>query len=929
MIEKISAATKEAIKRKSAYSLPNRPSEQGMKPEDIKRAFYQPMVDVTNSCLTEIDRVINEVNKTLPPEVTQENEGMLLQVENGKWVAKKIVIPDDILTSKDLRVESASTTTLPAGSDAKVTAEWNKENKKINFIFEIPQGPTGAKLVDITVEREDERGIFYLLTFDDGTTATILAPRGPEGYQGLQGTQGIQGIQGMQGTQGPKGDKGEPFFISKVYTSVSEMNAGFATDNVREGGFVVIETGNVDDADNAKLYIKGTTKYEFLTDLSGAQGMQGPQGPQGIQGVQGPQGEQGPQGPTGAKLVDITISIEDDRGIDYLLHFDDGTTATLLAPRGPEGPQGAQGIQGEKGKDGATGLTGSQGPRGEQGIDGKSAYQYAQESGYSGTEEDFAEDINPDNIVKKVIGEIGFDYTNYGLPIVYLVGDATGISKDNAVTLDYQYKDLVGTCTLKWQGSSSLAYDKKNYTIKFDNAFEAVEGWGTQKKYCLKANYIDFSHARNIVNAKLWGQIVKSRADVSNKLISLPNGGAVDGFPVMVVINGEYTGLYTFNIPKDGWMYGMGSTTREAILCADAMTDATLFNANATLNGDFELEYVTDENNAGWVLTSLNTLINAVKNNNNTNFETAVSPYLDLDSAIDYYIFTVLLRGYDMVGKNYILHTYDGTKWAFGAYDMDCTYGLEWNGAAFMPANTGTTFASVASNNILMSRLKKYMAGRVRERYEELRNTVLSEDNIATTFINFIGTIPKAVYDEECKVWTMLPNTATNNLSQIQDWYRRRCVAIDTEFNELFGEIEPSGPTNLVLTSVDKNGSIYNATGYKDGWRFKSSSGEEAAQSGSVMTGYIACKEGDKFKVSGVEWGTNTAIGFYTVCGLWNSSYAYVGGNSGDDPNNTYVVTLENNGVSGGYVFQVTKACAFIRFSMKGSGANMVVTKVE
>jgi hypothetical protein len=56
------------------------------------------------------------------------------------------------------------------------------------------------------------------------------------------------------------------------------MNAGFTTDQVPEGGFVVIETGNVNDADNAKLYIKGTTKYEFLTDLSGAQGIQGPQG---------------------------------------------------------------------------------------------------------------------------------------------------------------------------------------------------------------------------------------------------------------------------------------------------------------------------------------------------------------------------------------------------------------------------------------------------------------------------------------------------------------------------------------------------------------------------------------------------------------------------------------------------------------------------
>lgn len=61
-INKISSATKDAIKRKSAYALPDRPSDQGMKPEDIKRAFWQPIVDVTFSAISEIDRVIDELN---------------------------------------------------------------------------------------------------------------------------------------------------------------------------------------------------------------------------------------------------------------------------------------------------------------------------------------------------------------------------------------------------------------------------------------------------------------------------------------------------------------------------------------------------------------------------------------------------------------------------------------------------------------------------------------------------------------------------------------------------------------------------------------------------------------------------------------------------------------------------------------------------
>lgn len=73
-----------------------------------------------------------------------------------------------------------------------------------------------------------------------------------------------------------KGATGEGFKIAKIYASVSAMNSGYATDDVSVGGFVLINTGDVEDADNAKLYVKGATAYEYLTDLSGSQGIQGP-----------------------------------------------------------------------------------------------------------------------------------------------------------------------------------------------------------------------------------------------------------------------------------------------------------------------------------------------------------------------------------------------------------------------------------------------------------------------------------------------------------------------------------------------------------------------------------------------------------------------------------------------------------------------------
>ena len=62
---------------------------------------------------------------------------------------------------------------------------------------------------------------------------------------------------------------------------------------------MIVNTGNVEDDENAAVYKKRSQGYEFQVDLSGKRGATGPQGPQGKQGIQGPTGPQGPQGPKG------------------------------------------------------------------------------------------------------------------------------------------------------------------------------------------------------------------------------------------------------------------------------------------------------------------------------------------------------------------------------------------------------------------------------------------------------------------------------------------------------------------------------------------------------------------------------------------------------------------------------------------------------
>lgn len=171
-----------------------------------------------------------------------------------------------------------------------------------------PKGADGKSAYEVWVAQPGNAGKSeqeYLASLkgakgDRGETGATGA-KGEKGDRGETGAVGPQGAEGAQGPAGQKGEKGDPFSIAKVYKSVAEMNSGYAADGVPQGGFVVINTGNVEDEDNAKLFYKGTAKYEYLTDLSGAQGMTGPKGETGATGKQGPVGPQGENGAKGDK----------------------------------------------------------------------------------------------------------------------------------------------------------------------------------------------------------------------------------------------------------------------------------------------------------------------------------------------------------------------------------------------------------------------------------------------------------------------------------------------------------------------------------------------------------------------------------------------------------------------------------------------------
>ena len=337
---------------------------------------------------------------------------------------------------------------------------------------------------------------------------------------------------------------------------------------------------------------------------------------------------------------------------------------------------------------------------------------------------------------------------------------------------------------------------------------------------------------------------------------SSPNNGAIDGFPIKLTVNGVYQGIYTLNIPKDGWTFNMDEDNENhAVLCAERNNNGSLtsdevlaceFRANANIDGyDWSLEFPDTLTNP--IHTSFNNLINCVKDTTDNQFKYNIGNYLDVPSAIDYYIFQYLLCGLDGLGKNLIMLTYDGIKWLCDAYDMDSLLGLFYDGSKFVSSSYQCPEQYQETNSLLWQRIESIFANDIKARWNVVKESVLSVNNIVSKVSSFMGIIGDELYAKDLEVYPSIPQGDVNHLEQITNFITERMVYVDTEIsnlvqteitekinvtalnldNDTFSLSIPSGVEmidyNSVGVEIDKE--IYNQT--------------EASKSGSILTNMI------------------------------------------------------------------------------------------
>lgn len=166
--------------------------------------------------------------------------------------------------------------------------------------------------------------------------------------------------------------------------------------------------------------------------------------------------------------------------------------------------------------------------------------------------------------------------------------------------------------------------------------------------------------------------------------------------------------------------------------------------------------------------------------------KTTLEQVLDIQGAIDYFIFQTVILGIDGLAKNMLLATYDMTKWYLCPYDMDGTFDLDGNGNILEAYDTIPPHSPYNNrySSLLTGILEDYN-NEYKARYFELRKSVLSYSSIIDEFEKYIAIYGEDIYIQDTINFPEIPSVSYNTLNSLRTFVKDRLNYLDNVFGQV------------------------------------------------------------------------------------------------------------------------------------------------
>lgn len=441
--------------------------------------------------------------------------------------------------------------------------------------------------------------------------------------------------------------------------------------------------------------------------------------------------------------------------------------------------------------------------------------------------------------------------------IISPLGLAT--SKTQDVQCELEYLDKSGNyfkkpIILNAQGTSSMSYIEKNQSIDIfnDEAREesceiTFDNWVAQDSFHLKCYYIDVF--RGVCNmAYKWTEEVIKATDSRNNRVKWNRDDITeynstgdfaadfsdsalchpDGFPFEMYLNGEYYGLYAWNIKKHRKNYSMKKSNYKELLLDGLIDNTTFFNGSinwseielrnpktlitmsgAEYDGENPTELIDssssaynsankDHVNTAITKAAMQRISNAlplIRSASDEQAKALFESHFDVKALMRYFIISNTLHHYDGFAKNWIWTIYDGIA-APTEYDMDSIFGRDYRG--LLVVSNSTTKILGTEVDTITGQLIRLYKNEMDAMYKELRDKgILSVENIMRYVLSWCESATYAALERNLEKWTSIPSyRASRNMNdgsqeggmydspyRIEKWLSERIGNLDIYFN--------------------------------------------------------------------------------------------------------------------------------------------------
>ena len=439
----------------------------------------------------------------------------------------------------------------------------------------------------------------------------------------------------------------------------------------------------------------------------------------------------------------------------------------------------------------------------------------------------FIPEFNKEYILKSYSKNIMFEYKIIFtmLPVIQIdninrIGDTARGCIISVTDPDFSYTPYSGalshmfietSATIRIRGGISRGFPKKSYAVTFvDETGEDKDmkffGMRNDSGWILDAMYIDKARMRNRISTDIWNDFNSELYYIQEGMKPQSNG--THGVFVEVFLGDEYRGLYCFTekidrkqlqllklLKNDGGT-GMTGIVKSVIYKGRSWDEPILFNRypkfreNNRYWGGFEQKYPNPDKGGTIYWDSLSDFVYFAVNSTDKDFAQNIDKYIDMGNFVDYTLLMLISYAVDNTGKNcywsiYDVENADMSKIFITPWDLDATWGRSWESSKTSHKSAYDWMYKKRKGDSNLFRRLLYadgceFAGKLQSRWDELKDNVLSPENLANRFDAVFDLFDKSgAWNRESGKWRDSDLNLEYERRHIRDWIFNRWDYID------------------------------------------------------------------------------------------------------------------------------------------------------